>query len=1372
MAPRRPKATNKDALEPSDPQLDTIEDNDVVEEMESSFLDYAMSVIVARALPDVRDGLKPVHRRILYGMYDEGLRPEKSYSKCAKVVGAVMGRMHPHGDQAIYDSLVRMAQDFALRLPLVDGHGNFGSPDDPPAASRYCVTGQTRVRLADGTTQPIADLADIPESTTADADFSVLNRYGHPAHVSKVFNSGTHPVKRITTTTGHSLSGSHNHLVLKLVPDELHGACQRWTRLDALSPGDVVALAGQSLHQAARSIAVSDEDWLAGTLAAAILTSSSPSGPRMVRFSTTNEMLLEKVRYALDSLSTAPSYRPVTASHNRRLPGSSGVKFNDLEIDLSSVPDNSFWATTNWSDSAIPKSVWASSPALKAAFVATLFTTIGGIGLRRITTQRCYHITTDSHPLLADVQELLLDFGVVAQINYSHSNRLLITDQRSLTALDHLLIRNALNTSDLPQSHSLIGATAAYSLEADSLPDPATSMAAPEIALPTPTTNQATSQAPLLGSANQEPLERDLVRDLLQGITAQEHGASTTNYQPSTAKNAIAESAATALLEACTPYLHAAVAAATVPRYGQGHAADITEELLVPATSALLMAARSFDTTGHQPFTAYAAKAVNLAIERALDDHDQHHVTLASTVLNNGSDFQIGTSADISCLAYQFSTTRFVTIAKIEELPPAPVYSLRVDSNDHSFQAGGFVNHNTECRLTPGSMSMVESLDEDTVDWTLTYDASEKEPTVLPSGLPNLLVNGSSGIAVGMATNMVPHNLGEVISGLKALLVEPELSLDKLMEHIPGPDFPTGGILLGTLGVKEAYQTGKGTLTLRARATVEEGSGKRRAIVVTELPYNVGTESIVESIRKMVNAKRIVGISDVKDLSDRRQGLRLVIECKSGFDPAAILNQLYKLTPLQVNVAVQNVALVKGQPRTLSLIQLCQHFLDHRLDVIRRRTQFRLRKAEARAHLVSGLIKAVNAIDDVVRIIRGSKDTASAKESLKAQLDLDEIQALEVLEMPLRRLTSLEVTKLTDELANLRREITSLKELLSSETKLKDQVAVELDQVADSYGNPRRTTLAEPPDPSSEKAVVSTGPDVTPTPCVVTLSIGGVLGRAPQGYTQKKFTRQDILSACLNTNTADHLAAFTNTGRIIRVPVATLPEMIPPSRGGDAPELIGLDKNEILVALCPIGRNTVYALITAAGTIKRIKASAIPAKENTEVIALQADDKLVGVVGLPTEDAGELVIVTAKAQLLRLPATAVRPQGMQAAGMAGMHLSAEDKVLYMGQMPTTPGAVLTTLSDAGRVKVTLSQEYPPKGRGTQGVRCQTFRKGEANLTAAWLSDTQPLALTKSGSAIRLDEPLTRRDGSSAEHVNGPLVGLGDPPLPTEPILSD
>ncbi|NUU26021.1 MAG: DNA topoisomerase IV subunit A, partial [Streptomycetaceae bacterium] len=399
----------------------------------------------------------------------------------------------------------------------------------------------------------------------------------------------------------------------------------------------------------------------------------------------------------------------------------------------------------------------------------------------------------------------------------------------------------------------------------------------------------------------------------------------------------------------------------------------------------------------------------------------------------------------------------------------------------------------TECRLSPAAMLMVESIGEDTVDFVPNYDGQEQEPQVLPSSFPNLLVNGSSGIAVGMATNMPPHNLAEVVSAARELVRRPHATLDDLMKHIPGPDLPTGGRVVGLSGVRDAYETGRGTFKIRATAAVENVTPRRKGIVVTELPFNVGPEKVIAKIKELVQSKKLQGIADLKDLTDRAHGLRLVIEVKNGFNPEAILEQLYKLTPMEETFGINNVALVDGQPLTLGLKELLEVYLDHRFDVVRRRSEYRRRKREERLHLVEGLLVALIDIDRVIELIRSSDNAAQAKERLMETFGLSDIQATYILDTPLRRLTRFDRIELEGERDQLRAEIAELTAILESDQRLRKIVSDELAAVAKKYGTPRRTVLLEAG--ATPAAAVSL--EVADDPCRVLLSSTGLLARTP-----------------------------------------------------------------------------------------------------------------------------------------------------------------------------------------------------------------------------------------------------------------------------------
>ncbi|MGH2781025.1 MAG: DNA gyrase subunit A, partial [Thermoleophilaceae bacterium] len=710
-----------------------IEPRGLEEEMRSSYLDYAMSVIVGRALPDVRDGLKPVHRRVLFSMHEAGLQPNRPFRKSSRVVGDVMGQFHPHGDAAIYDTLVRLGQDFAMRYPLVEPQGNFGSIDnDPPAAMRYCVTGDTRVATPAGTVRIDSIVPDAEPESDNELDLEVLDRLGRPVHASKLFHSGGHPTLRLRTREGHELTGTHNHPVLCIVP--VAGVPMLlWKLLEELRPGDRVAMA------------------------------------RMPRDG--DEALGER-----------------------------DYEKGELKVVISNRRD------------------------------ARLFA----------------------------------------------------------------------------------------------------------------------ERAGFLG-AKQRKLERALVE--------------------------------------------------------------------IPETS------------------------------RALSEELRGVVE----PLVSGDYY-------------------YATVYAVEDAGVRPVYSLKVDTEDHSFLTNGFVSHNTEARLARLATEMLRDIDADTVEFGPTYDESRQEPLVLPSRFPNLLVNGAAGIAVGMATNIPPHNLGEATDAVMAYIDDPQIDLAGLMKHIKGPDFPTGGIIVGHGGIREAYETGRGRVVVRGRAHIEPMERGKERIIVTEMPYQVAKgdgrgdgSGLIRKIAEQVQNGRIKEISDLRDESDR-SGIRLVVELKRDAIPKVALNKLYKHTPLQTTFGVNMVALVDGVPRTLGLLPIVKNYVDHQRDVIVRRTKHELGEREARLHIIEGLLVAIADIDAVIELIRSSSDPDAARDGLMERFELSRIQAQAILDMRLARLTALEADKVKQEHADTLERIKELREILGDESRVMALVKEELLEIKERYGDDRRTQITHSED--------------------------------------------------------------------------------------------------------------------------------------------------------------------------------------------------------------------------------------------------------------------------------------------------------------------
>ena len=675
----------------------------------------------------------------------------------------------------------------------------------------------------------------------------------------------------------------------------------------------------------------------------------------------------------------------------------------------------------------------------------------------------------------------------------------------------------------------------------------------------------------------------------------------------------------------------------------------------------------------------------------------------------------------------------------------------------------------TEARMAPAARTLTGDLDEDVVDFVPNYDNQFQQPAVLPAAYPNLLVNGATGIAVGMATNMAPHNMREVAAGARHLVLNPEATLEELMKLIPGPDLPSGGRIVGLEGIRDAYRTGRGSFRTRATVSIEQVSPRKQGIVVTELPYMVGPEKVTEKIKDAVQAKKLTGISDVVDLTDRTNGLRLVIEVKNGFNPQAVLAQLYKHTPLEESFGINNVALVDGQPRTMGLLELLRVYTDHRIAVVRRRTAFRLSKRQDRLHLVEGLLIAIVDIDEVIQIIRGSEETAEARDRLIAVFDLSRAQAEHILELRLRQLTKFSRIELEAERDQLQREIAELEAVLGSETTLRGVVADELSETAQKFGDERRTVLLEAEDlpavtaaqTGGKKAVTSVALEISDDPCWAFLSTTGRIARSaartPLTDGSRRF-KHDALTSVVPATARGEIAAVTSTGRMLRVSCVDIPVLqdfdgVPRLADGvPAADFLGLDKNETLVGLAPL--TEVVVIGTAAGVVKRVNPDYPLNLDQWPAIKLKDGDRVVGVGAAP--DAAELVMVSSDAKLLHFPASAVRPQGRTAGGVAGMKLAAGEHVIFCGAVIPQESTVVVTqargdgqLPEMGEasVKVTPLSEFPPKGRATAGVRAQRLLAGEDTLNLAWVGHGPGKAVSAAGVARSLPTEYGRRDGS-------------------------
>jgi DNA gyrase subunit A len=1137
-----------------------VEPRALEEEMRTAYLDYAMSVIVGRALPDVRDGLKPVHRRVLYAMNELGLSPTRSYSKCALIVGEVMGKYHPHGDSAIYDTLVRMAQVFSMRNPLVDGQGNFGSIDDDPAAAmRYCVSGDTRVRMPGGTVRIDAIAPDAAPNSDTPVDIEVLDRLGRPVRASVAFHSGDHHTLRLRTTEGFELTGTANHPVLCLV--EMAGVpLLMWKLLDEIGPGDRVLIhRGGVPHEQPE---LDDEARMLALLAGAFVSEGWFSGRRAGFNNVDPDFLVQN----LDAL---------RASQLAELEGLSSER------------------------KRIPEFVWSADGAFKRVFLQALFEGDGSSSLLpRSTIQISY--STRSPELARDVQLLLLEFGVISRISRSARGELKVV---------------VTNRRDARLFSGRVG---------------------------------------FLG-AKQRKLEHEL--------------------------------------------------------------------RAIPATSRAL-------SRDHVPHMASYIRSEGAATDPERDWLRRHNVDRierwehgSTAILERISSAEVReVVAPLVCGDYYYAEVDSVADAGVQS-----VYSLRVDTDDHSFLTNGFVSHNTEARLARIATEMLRDLDMDTVDFTPNYDGKKQEPLVLPSRFPNLLVNGSSGIAVGMATNIPPHNLREVIGATIAYIDDPSIEVEGLMKHVTGPDFPTGGIILGRAGIRDAYETGRGRVRIQARAHVEPLKQGKEAIVVTELPFMVkkgGDGGLIQKIADLVKDGRITEIANIEDHSDKR-GMRLVIELKRDAIPKVVLNKLYKHTSMQTTFGVNMVALVDNVPRTLSLRSVIHNYVAHQREVIVRRTKYELSEKEARAHILEGLLTALDNLDAIIELIRASRDRDSAREQLVERFELTTIQATAILDLRLSQLTALEADSIKQEHADVTERIAELRAILGDESRVLSVIKEELSELSERFGDERRTEISHSEDEIDIEDLIAD------QQMVITITQSGYIKSLPlatyrqqhrggRGVTGMDMKDGDFIEHLFVCSSHDYLLFFSNRGKVYRSKVYELPEAQRTAKGRALVNILPLAEGERIQAVVSTRDFTETQFLVFAtrnGTVKKTELQAYntPIKADGIIaIKIRDDDELLAVRAVDPDD--EIIMVSRAGLAVRFAESDARAMGRDTTGVRGMDVGKSGQVIAMDVARDDMDLLVVTENGYG--KRSQIGQYRKTNRGAKGVKTIGLTEKKGGLAGA------------------------------------------------------
>ena len=1228
-----------------------IERTYIEDEMRESYINYAMSVIRGRAIPDVRDGLKPVQRRILYGMYQLGLMPNRPHKKSARIVGEVMGKYHPHGDQAVYDTMVNMAQEFSFRYPLIDGQGNFGSVDgDEPAAMRYCVTADTLIATDDGL-KPIGALVPEP-SLEKDIQIRVLSRDRQIHTASKWFSCGRHPTLRLRTRRGYEITGTYNHPLLTWEVDANRRPRFRWKQLDQIRPGDYVVLERspdllwptryiklRSYHPLVPEGSRTERHRLPETLdedLAFILGAFVAEGtilPNKLEFTNTDQQLVQTFQ------ETWARLFPTCRLHVfERQPVSYGKKvFFQVQVVSQHVIEflrNLGLRPSASSERTIPELILRSSKPVVTAFLRAYFEGDGAVersgrSLLRIS------VCSASPTLLKQLQIVLLRFGIVSSLRPGRNQtlRLLISGLENLQLFAHQIgfiserkrqalgaVLQAFSGKALPR-HDFIPFLAEY------------------------VRRQAVCHLSWLGKHNFDRYAR---------------------------------------LQEAEQRLHEALPA----------------EPLLP----LLL--------------------------------ENHYL--------------------------------FEPVVSIEDAGLQPVYSVRVSSACHSFWGNGFINHNTEARLAPIAEEFLAEIEENTVDFVPNFDDSLTEPTVLPAKVPNLLINGSWGISVGMTTQIPPHNLAEVVDALVYLIEKPDAALDELLHYIKGPDFPTGGVILGREGIEEAYRTGEGKLRVRGVARIEDHS-----IIISEIPFQVRKSTLVESIANKVRSGDIDEISDLRDESDR-DGIRIVVELKRGSNPQLVLQKLYKYTPLEWTFGANFLVIVDGNPRKLALKELLYYFLAHRREVVRRRTQFRLNAAQERAHLLEGMLKAIENRDEIIELISKSKDVAHAMEALQKKFKLSEKQADAILKMQLRRFTALESTELQEEYTEKQKAIKEYKEILANPQKLDDIIKDELLALKKKYGDPRRTQIVADFDGSdtlSEEAFI---PD---TDLLVSVSVKGYASapkeeayrkqqRGGKGILVMRLREGDAMKRVFTCHAKDDLLVFSKAHKAYKLKAYQLYSERRDVKGENLRNFIAMEPDEEVCAMLPLhtdGTENRYCLMaTAQGILNRNEYADFYNAHTSGILAINPEPGDYIVDAAISKGTGEVILASAQGMTIRFREELARCTGRPSKGVIGMRLNEGDQLVGLVTLePDDPEDKLLLVTENGYGKRTPLEEFPSQGRGGKGVLGIKVDEKTGLIVAIEKvkDDDEIMVTTLNGKIIRISAAEVRIVGRYAKGVK--LIDLDE-----------
>jgi len=1150
-----------------------------------------------------------------------------------------MGSFHPHGDSAIYDSLVRMAQDFSLRYPLVDGQGNFGSIDaDAAAAMRYCLTGDTRVVTDQGLFK-MKDLAesDAPEQ---DIDIKVLSLGKKINKAVKWFDSGKHRIKKITSVKGFSIKTSYNHPLLVWNKDAAGTPGFEWKLAENVKRGDYLVLD--------RSAEVWPESKVNLEKYYPTIERSSRKQIKILP-----KCLDQNLSFILGALVSDGSIKDREIEFCNSDPDWISeferrwcLVFPDCRLHKFKKKPNSYGKSVYWTleihsryviqflknigllpaksaSKTIPELVFRSPKDVAASFLRAYFEGDGSASFSgRMNELSC---CSRSENLISEIQLFLLRFGIASAKRFD-----------SHRSIHKLYIRGRVNYRLFKSEIGFISER--KNRKVDEILD---------------RTSKDYSQTDFV------PFLRDYVYTKLSRVYSKKIFALKHNFD----------------------------------RYG----------------------------------------SMEVNYSRVLEGVEE------------------GCRDNINKIFSRLLDLNYIydPVVRIEDGGFDNVYSIKVDSDCHSFVGNGFINHNTECRMAKITEELLSDIDKETVNFQDNYDGSVKEPTVFPSRFPNLLVNGSMGIAVGMATNIPPHNLTEVIDASMYLIDNKDADVNDLIQFVKGPDFPTGGVIYNERDIANAYATGRGPVIMRGVAEIVEGK-KGFQIIVTEIPYQVNKAELIIKIADLVKEKRIEGIRDIRDESDK-DGLRIAIDLKQDTFPRKILNQLFKYTELQKAFHFNMLGLVDGiQPQILGLKSLLEKFIEHRTEIVTRRTKYDLQKAKDRAHILEGLKKALDHIDEIIKLIRSSASRDDAFNNLIKKFKFSDRQATAILEMKLQALAGLERKKINDELKEKKELIAYLESLLASPKKILDVIRDELKEVRDKYGDERRTRVVK-------SALKEMGEEelVPEEDSLFMLTRSGYIKRMPpdglktqkrggKGLIGMETKEEDVVSQFFMANTHDSLLFFTNSGKVFQTKGYEVPETSRQSKGKAIVNFLQVAPTDLITGVIPIPKDrkgSYLFMVTANGVVKKIDMDDFAQVRRSGMVAikLKSDDELKWVLSSSGND--QIMLVTSDGNAIRFKEKDVRPMGRGASGVMGVRLDKGNKVVGADIVPSgvEKGLRILVVMENGYGKRTDLKFYKLQNRGGRGIMTAKITSKTGKAVSAHVTSEENkelIAVSRKGQVIR------------------------------------